>query len=158
VSVRHPEQTAKVKTRISSVAILLLLAHAALGRIGETEAQIEKRYGKPTSSSPWTKAYLHDDLFIIVTFEDGISAIETYEKRSSASMTAAEIRQLLNANGGGAKWDDPIRNGLELHYKARGRSGEYNTVTSTLTVADYTALRRIIARNRALDAHKLKGL
>jgi hypothetical protein len=140
------------------IAALVLSGSIAFARIGETAAQIEKRYGKPISSSPWTNAYLYNDLFIIVTFDDGISALETYEKRNSAPMTAGEIRHLLKTNGGGAKWDEPSRNGFEVHYKATGRSGEYNTVANTLTVADYTALRRIIARNQALDAHKLKGL
>jgi hypothetical protein len=78
---RHPEQTAKVKARIScSVAMLLLFAHTALGRIGEKQAQIDKRYGQPTSGSHWTKTYRYEDFFVIVTFDDGVSGIETYEK------------------------------------------------------------------------------
>src|SRR5262245_18613910 len=139
------------------LALLLFSASGAFARIGETELQIAKRYGKPTSSSPWVNAYLDNDLFIIVTFDNGISAIETYEKGNGVPMTTGEIKQLLKTNCGGAKWDEPIRNGFEVHYKARGRSGEYNTLTNSLTIADSTALKRIIARNRVLDSQKLKG-
>ena len=152
---RHPEQTAKVKARIScSVAMLLLFAHTALGRIGEKQAQIEKRYGQPTSGSHWTKTYRYEDFFVIVTFDDGVSGIETYEKCNGAPMSAVEIGKLLDANGDGTKWQEPIRNGLEVRYKQKTCFAEYNAITNTLTVADYAALRRINARNRALDAHK----
>jgi hypothetical protein len=71
-----------------------------------------------------------------------------------APISAVEIGKLLDANGDGTKWQEPIRNGLEVRYKQKTCFAEYNTVTNTLTVADYTAVRRINARNRALDAYK----
>jgi hypothetical protein len=138
------------------IAALVLCGASAFGRIGETEAQIEKRYGKPTPSSSSTKAYFHRDLLIIVAFDNGVSGIETYEKRDGTSMSAAEIRQLLDANGDGTKWQEPIRihNGLEVRYKQKTCFAEHNEITNTLTIADYAALSRINARNQALDAHK----
>ena len=98
------------------IAALVLCGTTAFGRIGETEAQIEKRYGKPTPSSSSTRGYFFKALFIIVAFDNGVSGIETYEKRGGASMSAGEIRQLLDANGDGTKWQEPIRNGLEVRY------------------------------------------
>jgi hypothetical protein len=136
------------------IALVVLFGSAAFARIGETEAQIEKRYGKPTSSSRSTKGYLCKDFFIIVTFDNAVSGIETYEKRNAASLTTVEIESLLEANAGGTKWREPIRKGFEVYYKAKTRSAEYNTVTNTLTIADYAALSRINARNQAPDAHK----
>ena len=136
------------------IAALVLCGTTAFGRIGETEAQIEKRYGKPTPSSSSTKAYFHRGLFIIVAFDNGVSGIETYEKRDGASMSAAEIRQLLDANGDGTKWQGPIRNGLEARYTQKTCFAEYNGIANTLTIADYAALSRINVRNQALDAHK----
>jgi hypothetical protein len=127
---------------------------SAFARIGETEAQIKKRYGKPTPSSSSTKGYFYRDLFIIVDFDNGVSRIETYGKRDGTSMSAAEIRQLLDANGDGTKWQEPIRNGLEVRYKQKTCVAEHNGITNTLTIADYAALSRINARNQALDAHK----
>ncbi len=136
------------------ISALVLCVVSAFARIGETEAQIEKRYGKPTPSSSSTKGYFYKDLFIIVAFDNGVSGIETYEKRDGASMSAGEIRQLLDVNGDGTKWQEPIRNGLEVRYKEKTRFAEYNAVTNTLTIADYAAVSRINARNQALDAHK----
>jgi hypothetical protein len=136
------------------IPALLLFSATAFARIGETEAQIAKRYSEPTSGSRATKAYYYKDLFVIVTFDNGVSGIETYEKRDGTSMSAAEIRQLLDANGDGTKWQEPIRNGLEIRYEQKTCFAEYNEITNTLTIADYAALSRINARNQALDAHK----
>jgi hypothetical protein len=136
------------------IAALVLCGATAFARIGETEAQIEKRYGKPTPSSSPTKGYFYKDLFIIVAFDNGISGIETYEKLDGASISTGEIRHLLDANGDGTKWQEPIRNGLEVRYKQKTCFAEYNEITNTLTIADYAALSRINARNQALDAHK----
>ena len=136
------------------IAALALCGATAFGRIGETEAQIEKRYGKPTPSSSSTKGYFYKDLFIIVSFDDGVSGIETCEKRDGASMSAGEIRRLLDANGDGTKWQEPIRNALEARYTQKTCFAEYNGIANTLTIADYAALSRINARNQALDAHK----
>src|SRR4029077_3704436 len=98
--------------------------------------------------------YYYKDLFVIVTFDNGVSGIETYEKRDGTSMSAAEIRPLLAANGDGTKWQEPIRNGLEIRYEQKTCFAEYNEITNTLTIADYAALSRINARNPALDLHK----
>jgi hypothetical protein len=136
------------------IAALVLCSASAFARIGETEAQIEKRYGKSTPSSSSTKGYFYKDLFIIVAFDNGVSGIETYEKRDGTSMSAAEIRRLLDANGDGTNWQEPIRNGLEVRYKQKTCFAEHNGITNTLTIADYAALSRINARNQAFDAHK----
>ena len=73
-------------------------------------------------------------------------------------MSVVEIRRLLEAlNGGGTKWHEPIRNGLELQYKEKTRLAEYNVVTNTLTIAEYSALNRINARNQTLDMREMKG-
>jgi hypothetical protein len=136
------------------IAALVLCGASAFARIGETEAQIEKRYGKPTPSSSPTKGYFYRDLFIIVTFDNGVSGIETYEKHDGTSMSAGEIKQLLEANGDGTKWQEPVRNRLEIRYKQKTCFAEYNEITNTLTIADYAALSRINARNPALDLHK----
>jgi hypothetical protein len=136
------------------VGALVLCSATAFGRIGETGAQIEKRYGKPTPSSSSTRSYFYKALFIIVTFDNGVSGIETYQKRDGASMSAGEIRQLLEANGDGTKWQEPIRNGFEVRYKQITCFAEYNEITNALTIADYAALSRINVRNQALDTHK----
>ena len=62
------------------IAALVLCGASAFARIGETGAQIQKRYGQPTSGSGATKTYSYKDFFIIVTFDNGVSAIETFQK------------------------------------------------------------------------------
>jgi hypothetical protein len=136
---------------IYCITALLLSASGAFARIGEAEKEIEVRYGKPTSAFHSTKAYFYKEFFIIVTFDSGVSAIETYEKRNGSPLSAVEIGTLLEANGGGTKWHQPVRNGFEFHYNERTRLAEYNAVTNNLTIAKPDALTRINARNQALD-------
>jgi hypothetical protein len=90
-----------------SVAVLILWAASAFARIGETERQIEARYGKPTQTFRATKAYFYKDFFIVVAFDNGKSGIEVYQKRNASPMTAVEIGTLLDTNGGGTKWHQP---------------------------------------------------
>jgi hypothetical protein len=142
---------------IYCMTALLLAAPVVLGRIGETETQIEKRYGRPASGSAPTKGYFYKGFFIIVTFDNGVSGIETYEKRNGAPLTAVEIGTLLKANGRGTKWDEPVRNGFESRYDGKTRVAEYNAATNTLTIAEYSALNRINVRNQTLDTQKMKG-
>ena len=139
------------------ISALVLFSATAFARIGETEVQIENRYGRSASSFHSTRGYFYKDFFIIVTFDNGVSGIETYEKRNGTPMSAVEIRRLLEANGGGTKWHEPIRNGFEFQYKEKTRFAEYNAVTNTLTIAEYSALNRINARSQTLDAQKMKG-
>ena len=129
------------------IAALVLFGATAFARIGETGAQIQKRYGQPTSGSGATKTYSYKDFFIIVTFDNDVSAIETFQKRDSSPMPVKEIAALLKANGDGEKWSEPTRSGLEISYTAKSRFAEYNEITGTLTIADYTAFNRIKARN-----------
>jgi len=147
-----------VKIIGSFIAALVLFGSSTFARIGETEVQIEKRYGKPTSRSAWTKGYLHEGLFIIVTFDDRISAIETYQKRNGAPMTAGEICRLLEANGDGSEWEKSAGSDFEISYAAKTRFAEYNAITSTLTIADYGALNRIDPRSPPKRAHVGFGL
>jgi hypothetical protein len=137
------------------ITALAFFGATAFARIGETEAQIEKRYGRSISGSGLTKGYFYKAFFIIVTFDNRVSAIEAYEKRTGGLMSAAEIRTLLEANGGGAKWQKSAESDFELRYEAKSRSAEYNAVTNTLTIADSGALNRINAHNHTRDGQSM---
>ena len=117
------------------IATLLLFTTIAFPRIGETEAQIERRYGQPASGPGSTKEYSYKDLFVIITFDNGVSAIETYEKRNHSPMTDIEIGAALHANGAGAKWHKRSRNEFEVRYETKERIAEYNAFANTLTIA-----------------------
>lgn len=134
------------------ISLLVLFGSIAFARLGETEAQIEKRYGRPTSGSRWTKTYSYNNFFVIVTFDNGVSGIETFQKRYDSPMASAEIKKLIEANNDGSKWEKSARNDFEISYKAKTRFAEYNAITNTLTIADDAAIHRINARHARKEA------
>jgi hypothetical protein len=88
-----------------------LLAVPSFARIGETEAQIEKRYGAPqdTIKNSYGKRcrYRFGGFYVFVDFEHGISQMEVYQKKDWSVITPTETVSLLSANSGGAKWTNP---------------------------------------------------
>jgi hypothetical protein len=71
-----------MKTYFVAISLLILVSHA-FARIGETEQQIEARYGKSirtleSGNQPLTKAYRSSDLSIAVTYIDGVSQSEMF--------------------------------------------------------------------------------
>src|SRR5437762_13731287 len=91
------------------IAIMVLIAASAFGRIGETEAEIEARYGKSMgvmskANEPIQRGYLHAGLRIGVTFIDGKSVSEWFAKDDKSTLTDHEKELLLEANSNGLKW------------------------------------------------------
>jgi hypothetical protein len=91
------------------VAIAFLAVATARGRIGETEAQIQKRYGDAvttlpsrTSGAGLTKCYAARGYLVAVTYLHGRSAREMIVKADNSKMTDAEIYRLLGTNGNDA--------------------------------------------------------
>ncbi len=90
---------------------LLLTASSAPARIGETEAQIEKRYGKAVftfshGSELPRKGYIASGFRITVTYIDGVSQAEDYHKPDEAKLSQTEIDTLLAANASGSTWTE----------------------------------------------------
>ena len=88
------------------LAIAFLAVATARGRIGETEAQIQKRYGDAvttlrsrTSGAGLTKCYGAQGYLVAVTYLHGRSAREMIVKADNSKMTDAEIYRLLGTNG-----------------------------------------------------------
>jgi hypothetical protein len=92
---------------------LLVVNYSAFARLGETQAQIETRYGAPRNlpfveSHPPVdglirKAYLKNDVQIDVTYLNDKSVCECYERQNSA-FTDELIQTLLGINSLGSKW------------------------------------------------------
>jgi hypothetical protein len=90
----------------------LLCANAA-ARIGETEPQIEKRYGKAVKKigvsefdmPGFTRIYRSSGIEVIVTFIDGVSSCEHYQKIPSAKLDSVEVEAILAANSVAKQWD-----------------------------------------------------
>ncbi|HEY1581779.1 MAG TPA: hypothetical protein VGF73_01625 [Chthoniobacterales bacterium] len=89
-------------------AILPLLGSAEAG-IGDTEKQIQARYGDAltslqsrTSGASLTKCYSAHGLLIAVTFLHGRSVREMITKTDSSEISAKEINNLLQSKAGGS--------------------------------------------------------
>ena len=87
----------------------LLIASPAYANVGESQAAIEKRYGKGfdekiVDDHQTRRSYSSQGLKIIVTFIDGVSQAETYGKQSDSQLSESEITKLLDENGRGEKW------------------------------------------------------
>jgi hypothetical protein len=97
--------------RLVAGLTLVILASNAHARVGETEAQIEKRYGKALetlrSESGVHRKFSFRGFTILVSFQNGISAMEQYQKKDLGVITPTETVQLLDANSNGGKWTDP---------------------------------------------------
>ena len=76
------------------VTTLVLCAATAFARIGETETQIEKRYGRPTYKPSWTKTYSNKNFVVIITFDNGVSGIETFIADPFISLCDCRVENL----------------------------------------------------------------
>lgn len=89
---------------------LCLLQGTAAARIGETETEVNARYGNPIFNLPSqqntvTKCYLSRGFSIAVTYGDGKSVREMVAKADKSEITEKEIDRLLEANSGGSAWN-----------------------------------------------------
>jgi hypothetical protein len=112
----------------------VLFSASAFARIGETEAQIETRYGKPIKMAGhydgpgMAKMYEKAGLRIIVTFIEGISQSEYYSKPARAKLDSREVETILAANAGDKRWSQ-VKYGDAL----------YKASSSRWTLGDYVA-------------------
>ena len=92
--------------RILTILLLALFRiESAEGRIGETERQIEARYGEAISVMPLqpgigvTKCYPANPFLVSVTFLNGRSVREMIVKNDKSKMGDAEIQSFLDPSG-----------------------------------------------------------
>jgi len=98
-----------MKTPVLVVAFMATLTCLAFARIGETESEIVKRYGKPIVSRLSEdglpqRVYSFKGLVITVEFFNDKSSVEYYVKSSGNTFSFKEAETLLDANNGGKKW------------------------------------------------------
>jgi hypothetical protein len=100
-----------MKAIIFSVA--LIFCFSVYARIGETPKECMERYGKPSLDNGEFKFYKAFGYFITVTFiseskggiiEYGKSIFIAFSK-TDGDMTNDEIKEILDANSEGEKWD-----------------------------------------------------
>ena len=99
-------------------AVLLLgLASHLHARIGETEAQLEARFGKPIMETEGTIAkrasvYVFGPFTVIIEMDDeGKSAAEVYARKQGAELSEAEAGAIMRDQGQEKKWEiQPVQN------------------------------------------------
>lgn len=99
-----------------AMAAVVASAEICFARLGETEAELEARYGKPYETigdaAPAEKLLLFqkDGTSVSVRIFNGRSACEIYRFRDAKGNKIAikddqaKLKQILDANGNGAEW------------------------------------------------------
>src|SRR5580692_9721995 len=99
------------------ILLMLLIDRPAQAVLGETEAELQARYGRSIviktddPANYMTRAYHNADYQIQVTFVDGKSQQETYW--AAGALTDIQIADLLALDALGSKW-------TETQHKAEG--------------------------------------
>jgi hypothetical protein len=135
------------------IALLLLvglaLSKPAFARIGETTAQLDKRYGSPVAKNHGNeeiRRYSFRGFTITVGLDQGISQCEIYLKSDRSRMTEGEIHDLLQANAGKSPWledaEENSRNYLYWSKDKKSRVGVYSLVGHNLMVTSKPYLPR----------------
>jgi len=120
----------------------------ALARLGQTEAELEARYGKPTPSEPTTPGsdetliYWKDHVRIAGEFVKGRCFRITY---SGEGLTQEVIDTLLKSNGQGLSWSRPKGGGPNDYVradklataKAEPASGATNSGSVVFTLVEW---------------------
>jgi hypothetical protein len=93
-----------IKTTTSLILILgfFLCANSTRARVGESESQIDHRYGKPAGKWDdyvgYKKLYHWHGFDVMVTFVDGVSQLEMFN-RSSGPLDAHDQKHLAKISG-----------------------------------------------------------
>jgi hypothetical protein len=72
-----------------------------LARIGETQAEVEARYGQPDSQGIYHKG----DFKITIDFHNGVVWGMYFEKPDQSEIRKDELSALMSANGAGLTWN-----------------------------------------------------
>ena len=150
------------------IAALLGAPATAHARLGESEARIELRYGKPIAQVPavpgdlgLTKYYASKGFSIFVTFLEGRSVREMFAKRDRSELSAGELQILLNADSGGYQWggehpanqDGAPRGASEWRsIDQRTRVAFYDTNTRALFITTQDYIDRLDAHVKQIDS------
>lgn len=98
-----------MKNIIVIMVTLALCLTNAFARLGESELQIEQRYGKwipPVAGSGISamKMYRRSGMTIGVVYIEGRSEAEYFQKDDNSDFSNHEIELLMSANSGGYEW------------------------------------------------------
>jgi len=96
-----------MRRSLAILATVSVVIGTAQARIGDTEGQIQTRYGNPITVLPsrptdagLTKCYSSDGFSIAITYLNGHSVRETFVKSDNSKITKTEIDRLINGHPG----------------------------------------------------------
>jgi hypothetical protein len=114
------------------VGLSFLITAAAFADIGQTEAQIETKYGKPIGgvvSTPHipgiSRAYNFTGYSITVTLLNGISVMETFSKNEPERMRVDDVITLLSLYSPGHRWKYPPNQSTNAEWRHWVRDDEH---------------------------------
>lgn len=136
---------------LSSLLLVLLFVAPCFANVGETEGQVNDRYGKtfgqiPTKTFGIVTGYIAGGYVVGVKFVDGTSEMEMFAKADHADLPASEISRLLSRNSPG-EWK------AELTGKAQWRRWRRDDGS---VVALYDAVRHFLYIN-SKNFYEVKG-
>ena len=108
------------------IGFSFIITATAFAEIGQTETQIEAKYGKPVGVVPnnppvpgITRSYNFAGYLIEVTFLNRTCMMETFSKNGSERMHLDDISALLLSYNPGHKWTYQGNQGTDLQYWVR---------------------------------------
>ncbi|MFZ2641646.1 MAG: hypothetical protein WA117_11660 [Verrucomicrobiia bacterium] len=128
-----------MKTFCMAVAVALVVCEAN-ARLGETEAEINARLGKPTMvagqhANTWSRIYMMPGYCVHVEYELGLSICETYMPRNEKGdrtqkrkMTLDEAEAIVFANDGPAVWARDPKSDTDAKVYYRRHDGAFAAV------------------------------
>lgn len=150
-----------MKTLSIIVAAALLALCSAHARLGESEAEVEARYGKGktmlSDARGVSKSYKSGGLQIFVTFFEGRSNSEMYAKLNDGRLDDAEIRVLLDANSGGLQWEAGEQRSDGPLWTVADRVAHYDRFKGWLTIFSRSDSAKIKAAKEEAAKAKLKA-
>jgi hypothetical protein len=147
-----------------AIFLLAILPGPLFARLGETEAQIEARYGQPSETNFLygfrAEIFSISGMQIMVSFLDGKSAWEEYNKVDQSDLSDHEIDILMNANGQGKNWEQVDCSSFQYRmWRLEDRSAltTYDTVRHFLDIKSAAAIFRLHDARDEQESDNLKG-
>ena len=153
---------------IPTLALLLLTALPSLARLGETQAECEKRYGKPVKVTDDYINYRKSTMDISIIFFEGKACVVAYMKITANpgsgdnTITEAERTVLLEANKGTSEWNKEPDDGT-THRWQRADKGATAQLSPDLTKFSFSTpdygrkIKKEKADKEQQEAKKLDG-
>ncbi len=120
-----------VRSMKTLVVVLVLFAQSAFALIGESEKQIEARYGRPKKVGPWGRggqdrviSYAAHGFAIDVGFVAGISRAEAFYLLDKSPITEDAVKRVLAISANkGQTWESvpPAPNGPPTWHRSDGK-------------------------------------